>query len=139
MTTNRIATIDIAFQSRIHLAIEYTSTSVSTRRKIWTVFIERLADADAREDLLEHIEELKRFNLNGRQIRNAVKVAKGLAGGQRFTFAHLEQAVEEATVFSQHFEGESDATRSKLKVSLKGKRVPRYAPQIEDDDDDDDD
>ncbi|KAH9206633.1 P-loop containing nucleoside triphosphate hydrolase protein, partial [Leptodontidium sp. 2 PMI_412] len=79
MTTNRIGTMDHAFQSRIQFAAEYTTLSTTTRRKIWKVFIERLENDDSRDDLLDNMDYLKDLKLNGRQIRNTMKLAQSLA------------------------------------------------------------
>jgi len=79
MTTNRIGTMDVAFQSRMQLAIEYPSLTTATRGKIWEMFIKRLEDRDSREELLDDVNNLKKLDLNGRQIRNAMQLAQSMA------------------------------------------------------------
>jgi SpoVK/Ycf46/Vps4 family AAA+-type ATPase len=134
MTTNRMKTMDAAFESRIQVAIEYKTLSVVTRRKIWTMFIHRLEDADSREELLEELDYLKRQELNGRQIRNVMKVAESLAlaraldaserSGEvkptRVDITHVRRALDETLGFQHYFEGRKDMSRGLLKVSLQG-------------------
>ncbi|KAL8777118.1 MAG: hypothetical protein Q9213_007999 [Squamulea squamosa] len=73
-TTNREHTIDPAFRSCTHLSIAYPPISVDGRRQLWnasitraewlsTTFLERLAEQD----------------VNGREIRNVVRVGYSFA------------------------------------------------------------
>ncbi|KAK3341903.1 P-loop containing nucleoside triphosphate hydrolase protein [Lasiosphaeria hispida] len=77
LTTNRVTTFDDAFKSRIHIPIRYTDLSVDSRKQIWRNFCGRVpggVDIDERGFgvLAEH-------DLNGRQIKNAIKAAESLA------------------------------------------------------------
>jgi hypothetical protein len=47
LTTNRVSTFDPAFQSRIHISIDYPDLSPDSRRKIWDTFLNRHNDAQA--------------------------------------------------------------------------------------------
>lgn len=47
LTTNRVSTFDPAFQSRIHISIDYPDLSPDSRRKIWENFLGRHNDAQA--------------------------------------------------------------------------------------------
>lgn len=47
LTTNRVSTFDPAFQSRIHISIDYPELSPDSRRKIWENFLGRHNDAQA--------------------------------------------------------------------------------------------
>lgn len=47
LTTNRVSTFDPAFQSRIHISIDYPDLSPESRRKIWETFLSRHNDAQA--------------------------------------------------------------------------------------------
>ncbi|KAG9996491.1 P-loop containing nucleoside triphosphate hydrolase protein, partial [Aureobasidium melanogenum] len=47
LTTNRVSTFDPAFQSRIHISIDYPELSPDSRRKIWENFLSRHNDAQA--------------------------------------------------------------------------------------------
>lgn len=50
LTTNRVQTFDAAFQSRIHISLEYPELDKPARKAIWRDFLERhnLAQANAR-------------------------------------------------------------------------------------------
>lgn len=47
LTTNRVSTFDPAFQSRIHISIDYPDLSPDSRRKIWENFLGRHNAAQA--------------------------------------------------------------------------------------------
>ncbi|GAB7360033.1 hypothetical protein MBLNU230_g7556t1 [Neophaeotheca triangularis] len=51
LTTNRVETFDAAFQSRIHISLEYPELSAESRRTVWTNFLAQhnVAQATARE------------------------------------------------------------------------------------------
>jgi hypothetical protein len=77
LTTNRVNTFDAAFQSRIHISLDYPELSKESRRIIWKSFIEG-------SQLQSHITdtqltELSRLHMNGRQIKNVLKTAQLLA------------------------------------------------------------
>ncbi|KAF2100848.1 P-loop containing nucleoside triphosphate hydrolase protein, partial [Rhizodiscina lignyota] len=81
LTTNRIETMDVAFQSRIHIAIKYPHVTPEFRRRIWANFIERLdeREAQAKRELIEHLDDIQEWELNGRQIRNVLSIAESIA------------------------------------------------------------
>lgn len=70
MTTNRSSVLDPAVLSRITLNIKYPDFTVETRRKIWQ---SKLDDAKLR---IDSIDKLAQLNLNGREIRNMVRLGK---------------------------------------------------------------
>lgn len=51
LTTNRVQTFDQAFQSRIHISLEYKELDQPSRKKVWLNFLEQhnIAQAAARE------------------------------------------------------------------------------------------
>lgn len=51
LTTNRVRTFDAAFQSRIHISIEYPELDTKSRKKVWRNFLEQhnLAQQASRE------------------------------------------------------------------------------------------
>ncbi|KAI8297576.1 ATP-dependent zinc metalloprotease FtsH [Colletotrichum sp. SAR11_240] len=86
LTTNRVTRFDPAFQSRIHLTINYPSLDFDSRLHIWKVFIERrkVDDCGALEPQKSGLVEddlhvLAKLELNGREIKNVVKTASLLA------------------------------------------------------------
>lgn len=153
MTTNRLETMDVAFQSRIQMAIEYKSLSVAARRKIWTNMINRVDDEDAREELLEELDFLKRQDLNGREIQNVVRVAQSLALGrgngegdgrggsfERLSIRHIRKALDQTLSFQQYFKSRKEVSKSRLQVNMQSPRnvkSPRETSRDVDDDDDD--
>ncbi|KKY30431.1 putative aaa family [Diaporthe ampelina] len=77
MTTNRVDNIDQAFQSRIHVSLEYPDLTARSRAHIWRNF---LSAARQEPELTgQDVEELARLELNGRQIKNILKTAQLLA------------------------------------------------------------
>jgi AAA+ superfamily predicted ATPase len=97
LTTNRIAVFDPAIKSRIHLAIKYHALSTDTRLNLWRNFLKRAQkqtpfqdndtmDERQSEPLWMDDEALQRFaamELNGRQIKNAVRTAHALAASEQ--------------------------------------------------------
>jgi len=75
MTTNRVDNIDAAFQSRIHVSLEYPDLTPSSRRQIWVNIVD-VADHDLSET---DFDELSMMELNGRQIKNVLKISQLLA------------------------------------------------------------
>ncbi|KAI0849984.1 P-loop containing nucleoside triphosphate hydrolase protein [Daldinia vernicosa] len=80
LTSNRVSTFDEAFKSRIQLAIHYNDLTFYERFKIWENFISRLQDLEGEEidaaDLKDHIKDLVQFEMNGKEIRNAISNAR---------------------------------------------------------------
>ncbi|KAK4184992.1 ATPase family AAA domain-containing protein 3B [Podospora australis] len=77
LTTNRVNTFDDAFKSRIHIPIRYTDLSVQSRKQIWKNFCSMVpGGVDIDEKGLTTLAE---HDLNGRQIKNAIKAAESLA------------------------------------------------------------
>ncbi|KAI4670827.1 uncharacterized protein J4E88_009579 [Alternaria novae-zelandiae] len=90
LTTNRMRSIDTAFESRIDITLSYSSLGESDRLQVWRNF---LATIDAQDvDVGEaDLEKLAKLNFNGRQIKSAIKTAKILAARkmERLSAEHL--------------------------------------------------
>lgn len=88
MTTNRAQNIDPAFESRIHISLQYKELDVDSRRHIWKQFLSRSSETvtDAQ------INQMAEVPLNGRQIKNAIKTAGLLAWSKEVSlgYEHLE-------------------------------------------------
>ncbi|KAK8099065.1 uncharacterized protein PG998_012306 [Apiospora kogelbergensis] len=95
MTTNRVGNIDPAFQSRIHVSLEYPDLTPASRRRVWENFL-AAANAKAASALArgggaaataelsgEDLDELATLDLNGRQIKNILKTAQLLASRKK--------------------------------------------------------
>ncbi|KAK3298739.1 P-loop containing nucleoside triphosphate hydrolase protein [Chaetomium fimeti] len=81
MTTNRVDDIDAAFQSRIHVSIEYPDLTSASRRTIWANFLRGSTIKSSLTD--KDINELAELKLNGRQIKNVLKTAQLLAARKK--------------------------------------------------------
>ncbi len=73
LTTNRVKNIDQAFYSRISIGLRFGAATVEKRAKIWT----NLTDAAGVQGL--DLAKLAEHDLNGRQIKNVIKLAVKLA------------------------------------------------------------
>lgn len=81
MTTNRVNNIDAAFQSRIHVSLEYPDLTTESRVQIWRNFV---AAAKVKPEISEaDVQELARLQLNGRQIKNILKTSQLLAARKK--------------------------------------------------------
>ncbi|KAI1654075.1 P-loop containing nucleoside triphosphate hydrolase protein [Daldinia decipiens] len=98
LTSNRVGTFDEAFKSRIQLAIHYNGLSFYERSKIWGNFISRLQDFKEEEidadDLKDHIKDLAQFEMNGREIRNAITNARQYTRWERKQQQQQQQGPE---------------------------------------------
>jgi ATP-dependent 26S proteasome regulatory subunit len=77
LTTNRVNTFDTAFQSRIHISLNYPDLSLESRKSIWTNFLGQMTGEHNITSSQMH--QLAQLNMNGRQIKNVLKTAQLLA------------------------------------------------------------
>ncbi|KAI6762754.1 hypothetical protein HG530_008734 [Fusarium avenaceum] len=98
LTTNRVKDMDQAFQSRIHMSLEYPALDKSARESVWRGFLSRAISLDAKmeggaahEISDEEVTSLAGLELNGRQIKNVLKTANLLAchKEEKLAFKHL--------------------------------------------------
>ncbi|KAI1049218.1 hypothetical protein LB506_005166 [Fusarium annulatum] len=82
LTTNRTASIDTAFQSRVDLFLPYKDLTFEARKKVWQNFINRAGGTQAKIPD-EEMNKLAEMKLNGREIKNLIKSAHliGLKNG----------------------------------------------------------
>jgi AAA+ superfamily predicted ATPase len=130
MTTNRIKLIDSAFQSRIHVAIEYDALDRRARRKVWANFIKQLKmDEDSEDALMDHLEDMAEWEFNGRQIRNVMSTARSLAKAHgtasklELSFKHIQAMAKETISFQNYFAEYDDALLERLPI---GPRNPKW-------------
>lgn len=120
LTTNRVETFDDAFQSRIHMPLRYGELTPKAKKEIWKTFIEKVRVVENVEVMPfseKDYDALARNNLNGRQIKNAVRTAQSLAISEkeRFSLEHIKRVLEVAEDFDHDLRGGSgylDAMRS---------------------------
>ena len=89
LTTNRVSTFDGAFQSRIHLTIDYPKLDLHSKMLIWQTFVQPPSDASRYSSKIKEkdIKTLARIDMNGREIKNTVKTARLLASQKRVPLA----------------------------------------------------
>lgn len=108
LTTNRVGTFDEAFKSRIQLSLHYQRLTEAQRVTIWENFLERLSTIDEErvnvDNLRRNVRELAKYDMNGRQIRNALTTARQLALFEKETmdFGHLKHAIKVSAKFDQY-------------------------------------
>ena len=76
--------IDPAFKSRIHFPIAYPKLSAAARCELWQNLIVR-ATGRRRPRWLNYafLDQVSRNEINGRQIKNAVRVAAAVAANEK--------------------------------------------------------
>jgi hypothetical protein len=73
LTTNRVKNIDTAFYSRISIALHFEKSDTAKREQVWTNL---LGSAGLP---IEWAKQLSEFELNGRQIKNMIRIAITMA------------------------------------------------------------
>jgi len=98
LTTNRVRQMDPAFNSRIHITMEYPPLDEEARAQVWKSFLGRSRSVDGElrgheaHDLTDdEVARLSKLELNGRVIKNMVKAASLLAfhRGDKLRYDHL--------------------------------------------------
>ena len=85
MTSNRADTIDQAFKSRIHLTLHYPDLDLVAKEHIWRQFTSQSKQGSS--TLTDEVYRgLAQLPMNGRQIKNVVKISMLLAHQEK---AHL--------------------------------------------------
>ncbi|KAJ4326671.1 hypothetical protein N0V84_002896 [Fusarium piperis] len=81
LTTNRTEDIDPAFESRIDIILTYDHLSQDARKQIWSNFISRLPPDTVDLDDAD-LDNLSGWDINGRQIKSAIKTARIMAANE---------------------------------------------------------
>lgn len=142
LTTNRVASFDPAFTSRIHVALHYRRLSNTDRARIWANNFDRLERdsvgkvfvcPSAREYVFERDAEedgeggeVGELRWNGREIRNALQTAVALAETEA-----VEEGLERVGVAERHI-------RQVVKMSKGFKEFLRKRRGYDDEEDDTD-
>lgn len=93
LTTNRLETLDPAFESRITLTIRYPELTREAREKIWSnMFMAAEVKLPDDENFMT-CRWLSQWNINGRRIRSLVRLARMLYG-QSPTHEQLSSLME---------------------------------------------
>ncbi|KAI0099849.1 P-loop containing nucleoside triphosphate hydrolase protein [Nemania sp. FL0031] len=109
LTTNRVGSFDEAFKSRIHLSLGYPNLNEEQREQIWGNFFQLLDGKNERfdiQDLKLNVQKLAKHEINGRQIRNAVMIARHLAKfrKQALVYRHVQEAVAAVVKFNEYLQ-----------------------------------
>lgn len=104
LTSNRVDTLDPAFKTRITLGLRYEQLNPDARMKVW----KNLLSASGYADKLGagkaiDIEELAKHPLNGREIKNAIRLAMALAqeDGEDLSQKLLLETIETLNDFNE--------------------------------------
>jgi AAA+ superfamily predicted ATPase len=107
LTTNRVETFDPAFQSRIHISLDYQELSIESRKTVWDNFLNNSTQGHTINTT--QLSELARMNMNGRQIKNILKIARLLASRkeEKLSFEHINTTLD----VTQHLHNENQAIK----------------------------
>ena len=83
LTTNRVDNIDAAFQSRIHISMQYEELSVTSRKHVWINFLAASSKGKGHLFTNDDLDLLAQRRMNGREIKNVLKTAQLLASRKR--------------------------------------------------------
>ena len=75
LVTNLFHELDIAVESRAHIHVQFSDLDRSSRRLIWSRFVARVPEVNDKIGQSE-LDELAKWRLNGRQIKNALMMAR---------------------------------------------------------------
>lgn len=102
LTTNRVKNIDSAFFSRISVPLNFEDATSAKRGQIWRNLLQAAKISDIVDD--KAMETLAGLNVNGRQVKNAIRIAMTLAKaeGRTVTLADLLAPVSMADEFHKN-------------------------------------
>ncbi|KAF2645288.1 P-loop containing nucleoside triphosphate hydrolase protein [Massarina eburnea CBS 473.64] len=118
LTTNRMKSFDVAVQSRIHIAIKYEDLSPEQQIAIFRSFLQQLQEKKLvhdYNDLDKWVRDYgRKFQFNGRQIRNVIGTAMGLAmmdeehPDGKLRRVHLSRVAEQTKTFKLDLKSQED-------------------------------
>jgi SpoVK/Ycf46/Vps4 family AAA+-type ATPase len=90
LTTNLYSTIDTAFRSRVNIHLVSKAFPFSSRLVLWQKFLSRLPGPEIQAKVSnKEIDELAKWELNGREIKNAIKTVRTRCVCKGFEMNHL--------------------------------------------------
>ena len=95
LTTNRVGNIDAAFQSRIHISMQYEQLSTTSRKHVWSSFLNASSKDNGHSFSANDLDELAKHEMNGREIKNVLKTAQLLASrkGEKLNVGNVESVL----------------------------------------------
>lgn len=113
LTTNRVNTFDPAFQSRIHISIDYPELSSESRKTVWKNFLKASTQEHCITD--KQLFQLSLMNMNGRQIKNVLKTTQLLASRKEATLSYEHvMTVLDVTQHLHNTSQETERTRASI-------------------------
>jgi hypothetical protein len=99
LTTNRVQSLDPAFQSRVQCALRYDALDAPARARVWADLMSHAPDLEVAADV--DMDALAVHALNGRQIKNALQLGIALARheGVPMSMRHLDATLDLTTAF----------------------------------------
>lgn len=98
LTTNRVESLDDAFRSRISIIIKYNDLDKKTRTQVWKNLLHAASVSidDTTIDSLSEITTADGKQINGRQIKNAIRMAQCITHSKKesITLNHLEKVIK---------------------------------------------
>jgi hypothetical protein len=90
LTTNRLDDFDDAFQSRIHLTVNYQPLTDIKRATIWKNLLDQLTPGHWTAEAVVRLG--REYQINGREIKNLIRTAAALAehDGVRLSEEHIQ-------------------------------------------------
>ena len=79
LTSNRVDALDPAFKTRITLALRYESLGFDAREQVWINLLRASGFGSLIESGNVQVDKLAAHELNGREIKNAIRLAMALA------------------------------------------------------------
>lgn len=141
LTTNRVQTFDRAFHSRISIAIKYPDLTEKERFQVWTNLVgaAKLDEQRPKNVLPLDLKRLSKHNVNGRQIKTAIRLAQALAKaeGTHVTTELMERPIIHSESFLKEVEtkrvprlvGEVSTTRKKTKLRRRREQKRKIAAE----------
>ena len=109
LTTNRVRAFDDAFLSRIHVALHFAQLSEESKEMVWRAFLGKAGGNSSvggatgvGSITADEVRILAKRNVNGRQIKNAVRTAASLAASreEELKFEHLVKTLDAMDEFT---------------------------------------
>lgn len=97
LTTNLYSTIDAAFRSRVNIHLVFQSLPFTSRLLLWQKFLSRLLGPEVQAKVSKKdMDELAKWELNGREIKNAIKTVRTwcVCKGFEMNLVRLESGIK---------------------------------------------
>lgn len=103
LTSNRVDSLDPAFKTRITLALRYDTLDKAARNQVWINLLDSSGLGDNVKKGLINTEELAEHELNGREIKNCIRLAMALAeeDGEALNNGYLLETVDILSEFNE--------------------------------------